>query len=476
MAIATTHFQSICKRAGIPPEIVPSFADQFVEPGPPYQVEIDREPVGPFEPDHMWIRANKNPANYRHVAAHLAHRISLATFARWYPQAAWWDLDDMPRSRAEEIRARHGFTTSNSILGATRSPESWALVYKPVYNNRPMTARLFETIGCKMADLEGVEMFPRVRERAGRVPFGKHFTPVDEVYREMQLVDLLSAFERLDEYEMKYRVPFDDQSVQGSLMGPRELTGSGWYREGRALYFHGLEPPYHRHDAQARVIYYLLRCNMSPEHVADLTYRWIKAKHNGHSRDLNAGHYQTIRGEIGRQTRSLADGFTGTNYWPDWVHHTHNGWITREDLHKIAHICGGNRPRMRFTFELLRFANARQRRPWVRVHRDHFRQWAGNRTYTKYLKELEDKGILRRNSSYWAAGDRTGMSKSITFHGWTFSSLRDAILDDERAPETYEETIRQVYEPQEYRQMIMAAGASKQTAYSAIRDVFKAQK
>jgi hypothetical protein len=338
-----------------------------------------------------------------------------------------------------------------------------------------MTARLYETIGVKMAEAEAVEIFPRIDERAGRVPFGKHFTPVDPGREALEVEELLSVFDSLEEYEMQGRVAWTDPGqVYGLLRGPEVVGASkGWYREGEALYFNGLETMGTRHESQARVIYYLYRQNYPPEHVERLAYKWIKNKHHGKSRAMNERRYQAVRGEIHRQTKSIFRAFGESLYLPDWVHHSYNGWLTKPDLETIARVCRGSAPRIKFATQLFTYANPRQKRPWVRIHSNKLRAWGSWKTYARYLGELEDAGILRRNSSYWAAdGNSEGLSKSITFTGWQWDSLENAILDDERAPETFEETIRAAFDPREYRRLIVASGASKSAATEQVKRIW----
>lgn len=480
------RWPNICRQKGLNPELVPRYADAFIQPGPPYLVEVEKpskEPYSPYparrEPIIFWVTASKRPLTYSHVAAHLSGLISVGTFSKWYPTIGLIDLDSVTLERAEEVRAAYGMNTRNSILAKSRSPEHCHLAFRPVYNGRPMTARLFQTLGTTMGRLQDVEVYPRI-DHAIRAPFGKYFRPTDPGREFMNAEELMAEFETLYEYEMKGRFPYivlEPTSLE--LFRAQELNqvDRSWYRQGADLYAGGLQARSTRHDAQARVIYWLFRRNIPPDVVKRLTYEWIKRSHNGFSEDINSGRYATIRAEIRRQVDYFYSNFEAFRYFPDWIHNSYGGWITRPDLETIVRLTGGSLPRIRFAVELVKFSNPRKNRPWIRVHTDYLIQWSSKGNYLRYLDGLEAKGILRRNTAYLpgslAIGGR-GFSKSITFTGWRFQDQSAALLDDGRTPESFRSIVQAAFpNPRDWRALLTASGTSYNTAKQQMRLLYE---
>jgi dihydroxyacid dehydratase/phosphogluconate dehydratase len=82
--------------------------------------------------------------------------------------------------------------------------------------------------------------------------------------------------------------------------------------------------------------------------------------------------------------------------------------------------------------------------------------WASSNTYPKRLQELEEAGLIRRDSFY-IIGER---SKNIVLN-WNYRHPSQAILRDSRAPDTLEETLRVAYGPEELRAILKQAGMDK---------------
>lgn len=471
------RWRNICRKQGLNSELVPRYANSFIQPGPPYLIEVEKpseEPYSPYparrEPTIFWVTASKHSLTYSHVAGHLSGLVSVGTFAKWYPIMGLVDLDSVTLERAEEIRASYGMDLKNSILAESRTPEHYHLVFRPVYNEHPMTARLFQTIGTTMGGLQNVEIYPRM-DHAIRAPFGKYFRPIDPGREFMNAEELMAEFETLDEYEMRVRFPYAlVEPTALELFPAQEVNGisRSWYCQGADLYAGGLQARRTRNDAQARVIYWLFRRNTPPEVVVQLTYEWIKRSHNGFSEEINAGRYAKIRAEIRRQVDYFYKNFEAFRYLPDFVHNSHGGWITQPDLEKIVRLTDGSLARIRFVVELIKFANPRKKRPWIRIHTDHLIQWSSTENYLRYLDELETKGILRRNSNYLpsslAIGGK-GFSKSITFAGWQFQDQGAALLDDGRTPESFNGIVRAAFpNPRDWRALLTASGVPYNTA------------
>lgn len=51
-----------------------------------------------------------------------------------------------------------------------------------------------------------------------------------------------------------------------------------------------------------------------------------------------------------------------------------------------------------------------------------------------------------------------------------------AILTDNRVPETFEETVRACYKPEEFRELLLKAGGERTNAIKTVKRVFKGVK
>jgi hypothetical protein len=123
---------------------------------------------------------------------------------------------------------------------------------------------------------------------------------------------------------------------------------------------------------------------------------------------------------------------------------------------------------MRFLFHLVKFCYPRRFRTFVSVHADKLLEWTDQRTYLKYLGELESKGILKRGTAY-----QTGhFSKSLKLN-WPFKTSSEAVLYDGRSIEIFEQAAKTVFKPNEMRELIESAGPSRQWAYELVKRVWE---
>ena len=87
------------------------------------------------------------------------------------------------------------------------------------------------------------------------------------------------------------------------------------------------------------------------------------------------------------------------------------------------------------------------------------------------MKSLQGKGKLTNYDSYKV--DK--FSKSIKIN-WKFKDAGNAILVDHRAPEEFADTIRASFEPEEFRELLLKAGAKRTNAIMAVKSMFESVK
>lgn len=123
---------------------------------------------------------------------------------------------------------------------------------------------------------------------------------------------------------------------------------------------------------------------------------------------------------------------------------------------------------MRFLSNLIKYCYPRRYRNFINIHSDNLIEWSGRKTYLRYLDELIRLGIIKRLNTY--SVDR--FSKSIKIK-WTFRDPNNAILDDNRAPISFEDTIKLSYKPEEFRELLIRAGSSREVAIVKTSRLFK---
>ncbi|MBA7630720.1 hypothetical protein ES703_38244 [subsurface metagenome] len=197
----------------------------------------------------------------------------------------------------------------------------------------------------------------------------------------------------------------------------------------------------------------------------------IKTKHNGFSKEVNRGNWRIINGEITRQANKIYTTYELSYTYPDETHNGFHGYITKPDIEPIVMISKGNLPEMKFLFQVVKYSYPRRHRTFINIHSDKFIEWSSKRAYLKRLDELKKSGIMQRGEKY--SVDR--FSKSIKIN-WDFKDTREAILNDNRSPNTFKETIRLSCEPEEIKALLKKAGVKGDTAIKMINRIYKVSK
>jgi hypothetical protein len=429
-----------------------SYTDLFVQRIPHYVVKT---------PGRSWTTKNK-PLSDIPVAAHLLGKYAVAVLGKWYPEFAIIDIDDRPRGTVDELRERLELNSKNSMLFTSESADSYHLLLRPEYKEKPPTVRLLNNAFRSFCDLHKVELYPQPGH-AVRLPFGPAQLPLDFEYSGLgSWQDKLYWFQKLNEFDITsvkgQQFVFDFTLQKSSLPTIME--------DGQYLFEHGLQAPGSRHEAQFKVIYLLWRRNVPIDTTRELTFNWIRKKHNGFSKDILA-YPGAVQKEIARQTAHVYEKYEFSKTYPDSTHNLFNGFITRPDMEEIVRIARGSLPRMRFLFNLVKFYYPRRFRAFVNVHSDRLIEWASRRVYDRYLDELENQGIIKRGSAY-----QPGLfSKAIRLN-WTFKSSSAAVLYDGRAIETLEETARTTFKPAEFKALLESIGLKTRWTYELINRIW----
>jgi hypothetical protein len=417
------------------------FITDFIQRYPRYAVK----PPGGRD----WRTKNKALADPA-IRAHLEGKYYVATCGKWYPPFAVLDLDDFTKDRVEALREQLELDTSSSLLFTSERPGCYHLYFKPIYNGKPPTLRLLNDVFVPFCANHNIEIYPKP-QKVFRLPLGHGQRPVDEEYAALEdWHEILHWMAKLDEFDIS-EVPC--QQLPLSFTEPRSRLISP-LQEGYELLQHGLQCPHSRHDSQFKVLYYFWRTNIELSLAIDMTWGWIRRKHNGFSRDIIRCPHR-VREEIERQAEWTYRRFEHAKTYPDEAHNRFHGYITKPDLVDIVDITGASLPRMNFLYNLVKFAYPRRSRRFINVHTDLLVEWSSRDTYLSYLGELENKGIVRRFRSYQVGK----VAKSLQLD-WSFQRDKE-ILYDGRSLDQLDDTIRLAFRPDEFRQVLQRAGLDR---------------
>jgi hypothetical protein len=430
-----------------------SYADLFVQRIPHYAVKKSRS----------WTTKNK-PLSDRPVQAHLAGRYAVAVLGKWYPEFGILDIDDRPRGTMEEIRGMLNLDDKNSMLFASESPDSYHVLLKPEYKEKPPTVRLLNDAFQNFCALQRIEIYPQAA-RPIRLPFGPRQEPLDYEYSCLKdWQSKLYWFQKLDSFDIK--TVRGQQFLLDLELSKKPPIPTLLEDNPETLFQYGLQTPGSRHFSQFKILYWLWRQNVPRQTAFEMTLAWITKHHNGFSKDI-LRHPKAVKAEIARQAAYIYDKYELAKIYPDSTHNLFNGFIAKPDIENIVRIARGSLPRMRFLFHLVKFCYPRRFRTFVPVHTDRLIEWASHQTYNKYLQEFEAQGLLKRGSAY-----QTGLfSKAIKLE-WPFKTSSEAVLYDGRSIETFEQTAKTVFKPGEMRELIESAGASVPWSYKIIKNIW----
>ena len=396
------------------------------------------------------------------VKGHLGQEYIIGVLAKWYPGYTAFDIDDQPMKAVEKIREGSGWNEDNSMLLSSESPNSYHLYIRSTYKGKPPTSRLLQDILKPFGKQNDIEIYPQAN-KTFRLPFGYKQRCLDSGYEHLETwQEYLYWFNKLDDFDIS-TIPLYQPELD--LWTP-ETQEKGAYQRGKELYQNGLSCNNSRYQAQFDVAYYLWSGNRIPQTVKEMILKWLRTKHNGYSEKVNTGNWRIIEGEIKRQVDWIFTRYELNHFYPNETHNNFSGYLTIPDLKDIIRISKGNLPRMNFMFNLVKYCYPRRYRNFIDIHSDKLKEWS-QRNYLKYLDELIKIGIVKRGDKY--SVDR--FSKSIKIN-WNFKDSREAILYDNRSPDTLGDTIKLSYKPEEFRELLKEAGSERTTAIKIVKRIF----
>lgn len=401
------------------------------------------------------------------VLAHLGKKYSVGVLGKWYPQFAILDLDSKSWDQVKDVRESLGLDSDNSRLFQTESRDSYHILVSPQYNGKPPTLKLLNTIFNNFAKAKGIEIYPQ-SNKAIRLPFGKFYRCLDPEYAHMNWKDHVYWFQKMNLFDLR-TVNFQQYSFDFT---PLEKPGIPQVLEsGAELLEHGLQRPSSRHDSQMALVFFLWRNNIPQSQAEAMIWNWIREKHNGFSKDI-VYRPRAVRSEISRQADWVYEKYAFNRTYPDETHNHYKGWITAEDIPDLIEATGGSKPKLRFTFEMIKHAYPRRHRKRIHIHSDKLMEWTGGHSqrYQKRLSELEEKGIIKSRTTGYVVGN---LSKGIELD-WPWRSSKDGVLYDGRSVESLSRTLKLTLKPSEFREILESkAKIPKRTMYWLIKEAYE---
>jgi hypothetical protein len=387
----------------------------------------------------------------------------VAVLGRWYPEYCVLDIDEKPLDLVVKIREQLGLDETNSMLFET-SKDSYHLIIKPLYKDRPPTLKMLNDSLYSLASLYDIEIYPQANKTI-RLPFAPDQKPLDPEFSSLgDWKSFLYWFQKLNDFELtsvrhcQFNLDFAENQQRERL--PLMPDVEQLLRE-------GLQAPGTRHESQFKILYFFWRNNFCKESAIELCWQWIQKKHNGLSKDFNR-HPAQVKKEIERQANKIWADYDRAKIYPDSVHNLHYGFISKPDLKDILVVSECSLPKARFLFHLVRYFYPRRYQTFVNIHSNRLIEWASKDSYLKHLSFFESKGILKRGDSYLTKA----FSKAIKLN-WDFRPISEAVFYDGRSVETLEEAIRLCFKPEEVKQIVESARpGSRWVGYDLVAKVW----
>ncbi len=413
-------------------------------------------------PGKSWRTINKGLGD-RLIQAHLEGTRSIGALGRWYPGHCYIDIDKSCIEYVEVIREKLSLKEGDSMLCSSESENSYHLLLKPIYNQKPPSLKLLNNIFKPFCESNNVEIYPAPK-KCSRLPFGKIQRCLDPGSEWLETWEQKTYwFEKLNDFNItKARIPGDQIDLPFERPINQENIRLSTFEKGKELFEFGLQALSTRHESQWEVLYYLWRKNVPCETAIQTVYTWIKKKHNGFSVDIKTDP-RRVKKEIERQAYRIYENYLPV--YPDSTHNSYNGWLTKADLVDIFKITKGSLSLSRFLFHIIKYYYPRRFRERVNIHSNLLISWSSRDTYLKYISMLEKKNLLYRGEHYITTeealkNNTIPMSKELKLK-WDYRALDDAILIEDRSPSTLESSIQAAFTFQEARALLQASGVER---------------
>jgi len=412
-----------------------------------YCVRDFNGPYGIQWPGGEWRTKNKKVSDPLIRDGHLSGKYWAALLAAYYPHFGFLDVDHADPEKWERIKAYFHFEPGEYLLFTSPSFKetgNFHVYYRPRYRGAPATKKLLYQSTAQAARELGIEIFPKLRQK-GRLPLGRDQKLIDEETwgpLEYTWQEALYWLAKLEDYDLQklpqqLRLPLTDAPVQT------------WNRRSQAeeLLEHGLSGPGTRHDSIEVLAQYFYRRNYNPGEAQAKIKHWLRAKHHGYSKEVNAGRW----GRVDREIEEIVAWYYGhldrARFYPDGTHNL-EGWVTPADVRWIVQeVFPNDVVNQKRLFKLLSYYRARMYHNWVFISWHVWADICSEHTYRAFRVQLEAKGLLDSIHNYWHVPAHPELSypKRFQFKNLPAASFDHRIAQDGRAMQDYYDTLLGVY-------------------------------
>jgi len=365
-----------------------------------------------------YIKIKKNPGLPKQVSTckygqitlnqrikHLTGQEMTGGRGKWYPVFMIFDIDTQnltqsPESVVEGIKSDLNLKDNQYVLSGSLSyneKRNAHLYIRPEINNKTRCLKRDRYKLLPIADKYKVELYPQAWRKICEPcsPYQpiiddslkviqSDWTKMIKEYNSIEPVDL-SGISQLD-----FDFNIDDKKykpVSNNIYIPiKDKT--------EQLIKYGLQNKGTRHFAIVDLAcYYSVSKNVLPSQAQRMIFKWIKAKHNGQSKSINAGMNDIeLKNEIASAVQWAYTKYMRIESTPTPVHNLGYG-IAQSHIDFIASIFPADIVNQNRLFKLLCFYNPRGHWNYVNIHNKIWYQIAG-RQYKHFQILLKYKGIL----------------------------------------------------------------------------------
>jgi hypothetical protein len=159
--------------------------------------------------------------------------------------------------------------------------------------------------------------------------------------------------------------------------------------------------------------------NVKKNNAIDLTYDWIKNKHNNRSEEITLGKFEFIYKEIVRQANKIY------TYKIKFNNKNKEGIIYKNDLNQILNFCKEDFSLHNFLFEIIKYMNIKSsedRENGINIYSGFLRLWGGY-NYLKKIDQLISYGLEIDRVQGRFKGYSDKKSKIFRINNWQWSNI-----------------------------------------------------
>lgn len=344
------------------------------------------------------------------VQDHLDQKKSIAVIPAYFPTFATLDLD-FPESFLGQLYLRIEDRVQQAIEIFQLGPSEYMQISSPryeetrnrhiifpvTYNGNAASGRLIKRIMTPLAIKAGIELFPNGMRKL-RPPFGfKQYMIDPETGRLLTYSweESLQWLTRMDPVDLE-RYPYQClRDTRSKAYGTVNLT----VNDSELIWENGLQAFGTRHAATGQLARLLYFRNLDMDTAKTEIKGWMRAKHNGYSREIAKGNWRLVNAEVDGWVDGTYAYFEGRGIYPTSIHNM-QGWVTRADVDIILSQFKGDWIRQKKMSGLVRHYRGRTAgiRRWIPVHRQIWRKLGGN-DYIPFRNSIVGE-LLEINHSY----------------------------------------------------------------------------